>query len=69
MERCYRKDFESEEDYYKPFRVGTFNNSNCIKYESNGDKNINKTLSIKEYFHEIKPYLKDIINNLKKYDI
>ena len=27
-----------------------------------------KTLSIKWYLDEIKPYLRDIINNLKKYD-
>ena len=36
-----------------------------IEYESNGDRN--KTLSVKEYLDEIKPYLKDI-NNLKKSD-
>ena len=35
-----------------------------IEYESNGNKN--KTLSSKECFDEIKPYLKDIVNNLKK---
>ena len=29
---------------------------------------INKTLSIKEYLDEIKPYWKYIINNLKKSD-
>ena len=27
-----------------------------------------KTLTVKECLDEIKPYLKDIINNLKKYD-
>ena len=29
---------------------------------------MNKTLSIEEYLDKIKPYLKDIINNLKKID-
>ena len=50
--------FEQEKDYYKPLRV--FH----IEYESNGDRN--KTRSIKEYLDVIKPYLKDIINNLRK---
>ena len=35
-----------------------------IEHESNGDRN--KTLSIKEYLNKIRPYLKDIINDLKK---
>ena len=34
-----------------------------MEFESNNDKN--KTLSIKEYHNETKPYLKDIINNIK----
>ena len=34
--------------------------------KSNSDKN--KTLSVKEYLNKISPYLKDIINNLKKSD-
>ena len=37
-----------------------------MEYEINGDRN--KTLSIKEYLDEIKPYLKNIINNLSKSD-
>ena len=37
-----------------------------IEYEINGDRN--KTLSIKEYHDEVKPYLKVIINNIKKFD-
>ena len=44
--------FEQEEDYYKPVRVGNFYSTNYIKYESNGDRN--KSLSIKEFFEEIK---------------
>ena len=45
---------ESEEDYYKPVRVGNFWNNNYIKYESNADKHKIKE-SIKEYLNEIKP--------------
>ena len=52
-----------EEDYYKPIRVGNFSSNNDIEYKSKGDK---KTLSVKEYYNKIKPYLKDIINGLKK---
>ena len=40
--------------------------NNYIEYESNGDRN--KTLSVEEYLDEIRPYLKDIINNLKNSD-
>ena len=59
--------FEPEkEDYYKPIRVGNFYSNSSIEYESNSDRN--KTFSIKEYLDETKPYLKDIINNLKTSD-
>ena len=44
--------FEQEEDYYKPVRVGNFYSTNYIKYESNSDRN--KSLSIMEFFEEIK---------------
>ena len=53
-----------EENYYKPVRVNRFGGINCIEYESSGDRN--KTLSAEEYLNKISPYLKDIINNLKK---
>ena len=56
--------FEQEDDYYKPVGVGKVYRNNYIEYESNSDKN--KTLSIREYLHKIKPYLKDIINDLQK---
>ena len=59
--------FKQEEDYYKPVRVGNVYINIYSEYGSNGDKN--KTLSIREYLKEIKPYLKNLINNLKKYDI
>ena len=50
----------------KPIRVYTFWSNNYIEYERNGDRN--KTLSIKKYLKEIKPYLKNIINNLNGSD-
>ena len=58
--------FEHEEDenYYKPVRVSNFRSNNYIEYKSNGDRN--KTLLVEEYLNKIRPYLKDIINNLKK---
>ena len=57
---------EEEENYYKPAKVNNFWSNNYIEYESNGD--INKTLSVEENLNKIRPYLKDIINNLKKSD-
>ena len=44
-------------------RIDHFYSNNYVEYECNGDRR--KTLSIKEYTDEIKPYLEDIINNLK----
>ena len=55
-----------EENYYKPVRVSNFWSSNCIEYESKGDRN--KTLWVEKYLNESRPYLKDIINNFKKSD-
>ena len=40
--------------------------NNYIEFENNDDRN--KTLSIEEYLNEVKSYLKDTMNNLKKYD-
>ena len=57
---------EEEENYYKPVRVSNFWSNEYIEYESNGETN--KTLSVEEYLDKIRPYPKDIINNLKKYD-
>ena len=51
------------EDYYQPVRVGNLWSRNFIEYESNGDRN--KTASTEEYLNEIRPYLKDTINDLK----
>ena len=53
-------------DFYFSVRVSNFWNNNYIEYESNGDKK--KTQSVEEYLNKISPYLKDIINNLKKSD-
>ena len=53
-----------EENYYKPVRVNNFWSNNNIKNKSNIDRN--KTLSVEKYPNKIRPYLKDIINNLKK---
>ena len=47
-------------------RVSNFWSNNYIEYESNGDRN--KALSVEEYFNKIRAYLKDITNNLKKYN-
>ena len=58
-------DYEKgEENYYKPVRVNKFWSNNYIEYKSNGDKN--KILSIEEYLDKIRPYLRDIVNNLKQ---
>ena len=58
---------KEEKNYYKPVRVSNFWSNNYIEYESNGDRN--KALSVEEYLNKIRPYLKDIINNLKKSDM
>ena len=50
-------------NYYKPVRANDFSSSNYIGHESNSDRN--KTLSVEEYLKKTRPYLKDIINNLK----
>ena len=38
-----------------------------IEYEIYSDRN--KTLSVEEHLNKTRPYLKDIINNLKKSDM
>ena len=67
MLRDIRNIFKHEKaDYYKPVRINNFWNNNYIEYKTKGDR---KTLSVKKYFHKIRPYLKDIMNNLQRYDI
>ena len=56
-----------KKNYYKLVRAGGFWSNNHIECESHGDRN--KTPSVKEYLNKIRPYLKDIINNLKKSDM
>ena len=58
--------FEHEEDYYKAVRVRTFWSNSYIEYASNSDRN--KTQSVAEYLNNIRPYLKDTINDLKQSD-
>ena len=59
-----RRLFESDEDHYcKPIRTSNDFSSNFIKHESNSDKN--KSLSLKEYLNKIRPYLSNMINDLK----
>ena len=57
---------EEEKSYYKPARVSNFWSNNYIEYKSDGDRN--KTPSVEEYLNKIRPYLKDIFKNLKKYN-
>ena len=56
--------FESdEENHYEPVRIGNTFSSNYIEYESGSDRN--KTLSNKEYLDKNRPYLSNMINDLK----
>ena len=52
-----------DEDSYKPTRNSNAFSSNYIKYESNGNKG--KTLSIEEYFDEIRPNLNNLIDSCR----
>ena len=58
--------FKKEDDYYKPIRVGKFWNNSYIEYKCSGDRS--KNLSLKDYLNKMKPYLRDIIINLQKFD-
>ena len=58
---------DEEENYYKPLVAGNFWSNNYIEYKSNNDRN--KALLDEEYLNKIRPYLKEIINNLKKSDM
>ena len=52
-----------KKNYYKLVQVGNVLSNDYIEYKSSGDRN--KTLSIKEYFHKITPYIKNILNDFK----
>ena len=61
----YHLEHEAEEvNYYKP--VSNFFSKNYTEYESNGNRS--KALSVEECLNRIRPYLKVIINDLKKSD-
>ena len=68
MLRDIRNLFEDKEEknYYKSVRVSKFGSTNYTEYKSKGDRN--KTLWVEKYLNKIKLYIKDIINDLKKYD-
>ena len=55
---------KEEENYYKPIRVNNVWSNDYIEYKNNGYKN--RILSVEEYSDKIRPYLKDIINDLKR---
>ena len=55
---------EEEENYFKPVIASSLWSNICIEYES--DRDWYNTLSVEGYLPKIRPYLKDIINNLKK---
>ena len=60
-------EYEKEEkNYYKPVRVSNFWSNNYVEYKSSADTS--KTLSVEEYLNKIRPYFKDIIDNLKNSD-
>ena len=52
-----------DEYYYKPIITNGAFNTNCIQYESKGNKD--KILTIYEYLGMIRPYLSNIINDHK----
>ena len=58
---------EERENYYKPVRVINFWSNNYIEQESKSYRN--KRLSVEEYLIKIRLYLKDILNNLKTFDM
>ena len=65
--RSIKNPFEydkKEENYNKPLRANNFWNNDYIKYKGNGDKS--RILSVEEYLEKIRPYLRDIINDLKQ---
>ena len=55
-----------EKHYHKPVTVNNFWSNNYIEYESDSDRN--KRQSFEEYLNKVRPYLENIINNLKKSD-
>ena len=56
-------DLSVDEDCYKPIITNSAFEGNYIQYESKGNKE--KILTISEYLHMIRPYLRDIVNDHK----
>ena len=52
--------------YFGLLSQSNFWRKNYIEYDIKGDRN--KTISNEEYLYLFRPYLKDIIDNLKKSD-
>ena len=57
---------KQEQNYYKAVRVNNIWSNNYIEHKINSNKN--RILSVDEYLDKIWPYLKGIINDLKKSD-
>ena len=57
---------KQEQNYYKAVRVNNIWSNNYIEHKINSNKN--RVLSVDEYLDKIWPYLKGIINDLKKSD-
>ena len=56
-------DDDDDDDDYKPIWVKSFFDENYKYYEGRGDKD--KKLSIEQYLDMIKPYLNDLLNEIK----
>ena len=56
-------DDDDDDNDYKPILVKSFFDEIYKYYESRGDKD--KKLSIEQYLYIIKPYLIDLINEMK----
>ena len=57
---------KEEENYCKPIRVNNFWSDNYIEYKGRANKN--RILLIEEYVKKIRPYLRDIVDDLKQCD-
>ena len=57
---------KQEQNYYKAVRVNNIWSNNYIEHKINSNEN--RILSVDEYLDKIWPYLKGIINDLKKSD-
>ena len=60
-----KENYYSESKWLIPVRANNFWSNNYIEHKSNSDKN--RMWSVEEYLDKIRPYLKDVINDLKKF--